>query len=236
MLAPGVPRSGSTVAQLRPGVPRSGGPSRNRGLLSRTRAHRRTPQPSFGRPAIRATTRVDAVAGATVARMLAIAPCLPTLACAFPRKRLGARRATGLVVMTRTVPPALRRALDHRDRGCRFPGCGLRFCDAHHVTHWADGGATRLGNLVLLCRRHHRAAHDDGFRVEPEPGRGVTSYRPEDGSSPPRRPCRGCRIGRGRTSSPNTAAGVSCPTPSPPPPSGLARPSTSAWPSPPSEA
>jgi hypothetical protein len=67
---------------------------------------------------------------------------------------------------TRTVPPAIRRALDHRDGGCRFPGCGLRFCDAHHIKHWADGGETRLDNLVLLCRRHHRAVHEDGFRVE----------------------------------------------------------------------
>ena len=67
---------------------------------------------------------------------------------------------------TRTVPPAIRRALDHRDGGCRFPGCGLRFCDAHHVKHWADGGETRLGNLVLLCRRHHRAVHEEGFGVE----------------------------------------------------------------------
>ncbi len=67
---------------------------------------------------------------------------------------------------TRTVPPAMRRALDHRDSGCRFPGCGLRFCDAHHVKHWADGGETRLENLVLLCRRHHRAVHEEGFRVE----------------------------------------------------------------------
>ena len=67
---------------------------------------------------------------------------------------------------TRTVPPALRRALDHRDGGCRFPGCGLRFCDVHHIKHWADGGETRLDNLVLLCRRHHRAVHEEGFRVE----------------------------------------------------------------------
>jgi len=66
----------------------------------------------------------------------------------------------------RTISPALRRALEHRDRGCRFPGCGLRLCDAHHVEHWADGGATRLGNLVLLCRRHHRAVHEEGVRVE----------------------------------------------------------------------
>ncbi len=53
---------------------------------------------------------------------------------------------------TRTVPPALRRALAARDRQCRFPGCGNRRCDSHHVEHWADGGRTALDNLVLLCR------------------------------------------------------------------------------------
>ena len=66
---------------------------------------------------------------------------------------------------TRTIPSALRRALQARDRQCRFPGCHARRCDAHHVHHWADGGATRLDNLVLLCRRHHRAVHEEGFTV-----------------------------------------------------------------------
>ncbi len=66
----------------------------------------------------------------------------------------------------RTVSPALRRALEARDRGCRFPGCGLRFTDAHHVTHWADGGETSLANLVLLCRHHHRLVHEGGWSVE----------------------------------------------------------------------
>jgi hypothetical protein len=66
----------------------------------------------------------------------------------------------------RTVPPAIRRALEHRDAGCRFPGCGCRYTDAHHIVHWADGGETRLDNLVLLCSRHHRAVHEGGFRVE----------------------------------------------------------------------
>ena len=64
---------------------------------------------------------------------------------------------------TRTIPPALRRALASRDQHCRFPGCEARRCDAHHVKHWADGGATKLDNLVLLCRRHHRAVHEEGF-------------------------------------------------------------------------
>ena len=67
---------------------------------------------------------------------------------------------------TRTIPPAIRRALASRDRRCCFPGCESRHCDAHHVRHWADGGATRLSNLVLLCRRHHRAVHEQGFAVE----------------------------------------------------------------------
>jgi hypothetical protein len=67
---------------------------------------------------------------------------------------------------TRTIPPALRRALEIRDRGCRFPGCGLRFTDAHHVTHWADGGATDLSNCLLLCRFHHRLVHEEGWTIE----------------------------------------------------------------------
>ena len=71
----------------------------------------------------------------------------------------------GVSKRRRTVSPSLRRALEARDRGCRFPGCGLRFTDAHHIRHWADGGDTSLRNLVLLCRRHHRAVHEGGMKV-----------------------------------------------------------------------
>ncbi len=68
---------------------------------------------------------------------------------------------------TRSVPSALRRALRSRDRGCRFPGCeNRRFVDAHHIRHWARNGETRLDNLVLLCRRHHRLVHEGGYRVD----------------------------------------------------------------------
>ena len=68
---------------------------------------------------------------------------------------------------TRAVSPALRRALAHRDKTCRFPGCHLKLCDAHHVEHWAQGGETKLENLILLCRTHHRYVHEEGYSVEP---------------------------------------------------------------------
>jgi hypothetical protein len=67
---------------------------------------------------------------------------------------------------TRTIPPAIRRALEVRDRGCRFPGCGLRFTDAHHMIHWADGGRTSLASCLLLCHHHHRLVHEGKWRVE----------------------------------------------------------------------
>jgi site-specific DNA recombinase len=81
---------------------------------------------------------------------------------------------------TRTIPPALRRALHHRDKGCRFPGCGLRFVQGHHVRHWAHGGPTTLSNLVLLCRRHHRAVHEEHVQVERRPD-GEWRFRRPDG-------------------------------------------------------
>ena len=65
---------------------------------------------------------------------------------------------------SRTIPPPMRRALQARDGGCRFPGCTRhRFCDGHHIVHWQNGGETSLDNLVLLCRYHHRLVHEGGF-------------------------------------------------------------------------
>ncbi|MBI2492804.1 MAG: DUF222 domain-containing protein, partial [Candidatus Rokubacteria bacterium] len=81
---------------------------------------------------------------------------------------------------TRTIPPALRRALHHRDRGCRFPGCGVRFGQGHHVRHWAQGGPTTLSNLALLCRRHHRAVHEEGYQLDRQPD-GELRFRRPDG-------------------------------------------------------
>ena len=82
---------------------------------------------------------------------------------------------------TRTIPPALRRALHHRDRGCRFPGCGLPLRRrAITCATGRKGGPTTLSNLALLCRRHHRAVHEEGYQVDREPD-GALQFRRPDG-------------------------------------------------------
>src|SRR6267142_131423 len=80
---------------------------------------------------------------------------------------------------TRTIPPALRRALHHRDHGCRFPGCGVPFGQGHHIRHWVQGGPTTLSNLALLCRRHHRAVHEEGYQVERQADGELQFKRPD---------------------------------------------------------
>src|SRR3984885_12196874 len=71
---------------------------------------------------------------------------------------------------TRSIPPNIRRALNSRDGGCRFPGCThQRYVDAHHIEHWAEGGETKLANLVTLCRLHHRLVHEGEITIETTP-------------------------------------------------------------------
>ena len=80
---------------------------------------------------------------------------------------------------SRTVPAAIRRALESRDRHCQFPGCTSRRCDAHHLHPWALGGGTSLTQLTRLCRRHHRAVHEGGFRVVRRANRQLEWFRPD---------------------------------------------------------
>ena len=89
-------------------------------------------------------------------------------------------RTVDVGARTRTIPPALRRALHHRDRGCRFPGCGVQFGQGHHIRHWAHGGPTTLSNLAMLCRRHHRAVHEEGYHME-RLSDGALRFRRPDG-------------------------------------------------------
>jgi hypothetical protein len=69
---------------------------------------------------------------------------------------------------TRTIPDGLRRAVTARDRGCAHPGCDRRpsWSEIHHVAWWEHGGHTKLDNLVMLCRAHHRLIHHSGWVVQ----------------------------------------------------------------------
>ena len=81
---------------------------------------------------------------------------------------------------TRAIPPALRRALRSRDKGCRFPGCTHRHhLHAHHIQHWARGGATEISNLVQLCSYHHKLVHEGGYQIEVRRGAGLEFRRPD---------------------------------------------------------
>ncbi|MEU7585628.1 DUF222 domain-containing protein [Micromonospora sp. NPDC049230] len=96
----------------------------------------------------------------TVRRLACDAAILPAvLGSASQTLDLGRQR--------RLVSGPLRRALVLRDRGCAFPGCDRppRWCDAHHIRHWADGGTTSLANAVLLCGHHHRHLHHSDWVV-----------------------------------------------------------------------
>ena len=107
-------------------------------------------------------------------------------------------RAVDLGRSQRLVSDKQRRLLTERDHGCRFPGCGnSRYVDAHHVTHWEDGGTTDLANLILLCNRHHRLQHQDAFTVTAD-GTGDFTFRDRRGRTlgPPR--------GRPRATAPDT--------------------------------
>jgi hypothetical protein len=80
----------------------------------------------------------------------------------------------------RTIPPAIRRALRARDSGCRFPGCSnTRHLHGHHLEHWADGGETRVDNLIQLCSAHHRLVHEGGFRVQRKADGELSFLRPD---------------------------------------------------------
>ncbi|MBL4797044.1 MAG: DUF222 domain-containing protein [Oleispira sp.] len=81
---------------------------------------------------------------------------------------------------TRIIPVAMERALSIRDGGCcQFPGCcETRYTEGHHIKHWADGGDTKLDNLVTLCRYHHRELHKGSFFLSLKPA----SVNPESTS------------------------------------------------------
>ena len=118
-----------------------------------------------------AATTTPAAAKAWLRTAAALLP--PTLGGA-PTQPLEVGRTT------RVVQPAQRTALAVRDGGCVFPNCDrpLSWCEAHHLWHWLDGGPTDLDNLALLCRTHHRAVHEEGWRLARGPDGQLTATPP----------------------------------------------------------
>lgn len=77
----------------------------------------------------------------------------------------------------RTIPRWLRRRILRRDGGrCRFPGCGRRVRQIHHIRWWRDGGTTDASNLVGLCWYHHRLVHEGGWTIEGSPEIGDLAF------------------------------------------------------------
>jgi hypothetical protein len=111
------------------------------------------------------------------------------------------RVAFGAGRSQRAVPDRLRRIVEHRDQGCRVPGCGGRYGEIHHIVPWSDGGLTESWNLVCLCRRHHKVLHLGKLRISgnadlpgglvftDERGRDLVDHpSPVPPSAPPPRP------------------------------------------------
>ncbi len=92
--------------------------------------------------------------------------------------------------ITRTIPDGLRRAVAARDRGCAHPGCGrpVSWCEVHHIREWENGGSTRLDNLVMLCRVHHRQIHSTDWVVRIRDG--LPEFIPPPWIDPEQRPRR----------------------------------------------
>lgn len=83
---------------------------------------------------------------------------------------------------TRSIPPAMRRAVMNRDQAtCRWPGCtNRRHLQVHHRRHWArHGGRTAADNLLAICTVHHRALHEGGWSAERRPDGSVTFVGPK---------------------------------------------------------
>ena len=115
------------------------------------------------------------------------------LACDAPRVTVSQDMEGNLLYIgrkARKVSTPLWRALVTRDRTCQFPGCArTRHLQAHHIEHWAKGGETEPANLILLCKVHHWAVHEGGFRVEGRAPEGLV-FRRADGRVLPDCPVR----------------------------------------------
>lgn len=94
----------------------------------------------------------------------------------------------------RVVPEGLRRAVVARDGGCAHPGCDrpVSWSEIHHIIPWECGGETKLSNVVMLCRVHHRQIHYSEWEVR-IPMDGFPEFVPPIWIDPCQRPRRAPR-------------------------------------------
>ena len=135
------------------------------------------PSQASQRPHLQVTTTLDTLRGLAGSAAGELDLSLPISAkavqrlacdCSVIRVLLGSDSAVIDVGRARRVVSAsTRRALDRRDRHCRWPGCDRppRWSAAHHLAHWGKGGETNLDNLILLCGRHHWMVHEGGWEL-----------------------------------------------------------------------
>jgi hypothetical protein len=98
---------------------------------------------------------------------------------------------------------ALRRKLElEQPEGCAWDGCSrpISWTEAHHITHWADGGVTNADNLILLCRFHHGRIHTTGWTVEKTgPGQAVITHHDHENAAADQAGANGCGCSDWRT-------------------------------------
>ena len=135
------------------------------------------PEVAGERPHVTLTVSAESLAGVPGSLPPTLGQDLPVpietaqrLLCDAQLTVLGLDRKGNPLKMGRTrrnVSNRQRRALNARDRGCRFEGCDRPWwwTDAHHLRPWELGGVTDLENLCLLCRHHHQLVHEGGWTI-----------------------------------------------------------------------
>jgi hypothetical protein len=130
--------------------------------------HQQTNTGGRHRPHLNVVVDVDTMQGRFVDGAPITSELIERLLCDSGIHRVLAKGRSTILDMgmtTRVVTAALWVALVARDQHCRFPGCDRpsHWCDGHHVVWVSRNGPTNLGNLVMLCSRHHHLLHQPGW-------------------------------------------------------------------------
>jgi len=114
------------------------------------------------------------VAGTTVAMSGAVARRMACAAGVIPAVLGRKGRVLDLGRRSRYASASQRLAkLVEQEGLCAIEHCDrpASWADAHHwKKRWVDGGTTNLGDLIMICPRHHTLAHLPGRKVEPVDG------------------------------------------------------------------